>query len=242
MAHTDGAGQSNATASFVAEAAPIPMSEMALTRVELRPLKVSALIAISKEMLQCADPAAERWIATEVEGAVANALDSAMLDPANSGGNSVPASIFDGVSALSGTTDPGNDLQALVGDFGGDTTRASFISRPETWAGINGAGFDLCGVRDGEVLQAPAIASRAIPEAGGSHIGLIDGSKIAFAASEAVFRTSDKGSIQMADDPSTPAQTVSLFQTESVGIGVTVYCNWKVMNPAAVSLSSGGTY
>lgn len=234
------ASTSNATASFVPEGASVPVGQMSLAGQELKPFRVSALAVVSKETLLCADPSAETWIKEEIEIAAANALDAAMLDPANAGDAATPPSIFDGVSALGGTADADADLKALVNDFGGDPTRASFIARPEDWVAINGPGREFVGVRDGEVYQAPAIATRAIPT--GGHLGLIDGSKIAFATGDAEFRVTDKGSIIMDDAPSSPSTHLSLFQTEAVGIAVTIRCNWRVMNPAAVSLSSGGNY
>lgn len=237
------ASTSNATAAFLGEGNPAPLGQMTMTGSFLDSHKISAAVVVSKELLLSASPDAEKWLTDELVGACRNGLNAAFFDPANAGSASVsPASVTNGLSAVSPTADAGNDLQSLVTDFGGDLAASYFVARPEVFAAISGRDRPNVGLRGGELLGAPALATRDVPTSGGQHIILIDPSGVGFGVGGVSVVTSTAGTAIMADNPSSPAQQVSLWQSGAVGIRVDIHVNWIVLRPSCVKLISGASY
>ena len=230
------------TAHFVTVGEPVPISQGLLDSTILRPKKIRCAIVASTELLEHGHGLAEQWLFSEISGAVSAAVDQAFLDPANAGSASTPASITNGLTAVTGSADADADLKALITDYSARLERARFIARPETFAALNGTARPFVGLRQGELLNAPAHATSGVPTAGGEHIILADPGQIGLAMEGIEIQSSNEASLQLDDAPASPSNQFSCFSSEAHALSATLYVNWQVLNPDAVSLLSGGNY
>lgn len=233
-------------AAWVAQGAAIPVSKAAYTPSSLGTLKLAALTVLTRELLESADPSAEPLIRNDLIASIVTALNMAFLDPGNAGiADVMPASITDGITPETSSGNGLQDIRNLIEAFPGDLERAVLIGSPETFAVMSDPlHLPTLGVRGGSVLGIPAVAA---PEAGSDMI-LIDPDGIALGEGEMSINIATQGSIEMVDTapagntitvvPPTAASTVSLWQTNSVGIAVRKEINWEVARPS-VSLVSG---
>ena len=180
------------------------------------------------------------------------------LDPANAGVLDVsPASVTNGVSAVTSSGNPATDLVELISAFEGDLDKAYLISDPVTIAEMalsRDAGgsfaFPDLGVRGGSVLGIPVLVSRGSPRAtAGGILVLLDPGAIAFGDGEIRLERASHASLQMLDNPTndasdgTPATSmVSMWQTNSHAIRAERTINWMVARDGAVSVVSDALY
>ena len=221
-----------ASASWVAEGEGKPLSSVALSAQPLRAKKVVAMAVFSDELLSAAGDAGEAVVRNDLSRAVSNSISSAFLDGA--GDDATPASITDGVVAVTAGENVGGSLGALFDDFSGSLERSVFIARPEVFGSLSGANFPQVGLRGGMLLGSPSIASRFAPA---NRLILADPSLIAMAGGETEIRISSNAAIQCDDDPSQSAFTgspsapvasnlVSLFQVNAQAMLCEVAVNW----------------
>lgn len=233
------------SAAWVAEGAAVPLSSATYEdNGRLPRLKVSALAVFSDELLESIDPAAELFIRDGLVNAVVEAIDSSLLDPANSGTAGVkPASVSNGAPAISSTGDGLQDVRNLIDAFPptGDLSRAVLIGAPVTFAAIHDPIFlPGLGVRGGEAMGVPAIPSNQA----GDDLILLDPGSIALGEDAMELRASNEATIEMSDAPTNNATTptatsqVSLWQCDSTAILCTKYLNFSVQQPA-VSVVTG---
>ena len=205
---------------------------MALSAQPLTAKKVVALAVFSDELLTAAGDAGETVIRADLSRSVSDALSAAFLSGA--GDDATPASITDGVVAVTAGENVGGSLGALFDDFSGSLERSVFIGRPEIFAALSGANFPQAGLRGGMLMGSPAIASRFAPA---NRLILADPSLIAIAGGETEIRISRNAAIQMDDAPTQAAFTgspsapvasnvVSLFQVNATGMLAEVAVNW----------------
>lgn len=230
-----------ATAYWRGQGKPAPVTQMAMNGGAFEPLVVSALGAISKEVIKVGDPQAEGFIRAELLRAMRQALDEALIDPANAGtANVKPASLLNGVTPITATATIENDLKALIDDFPGDLESAYFVARPKTFASLHSEKRPFVGARGGELLGIPAIPSRHVPEpVGGEILALIDPTGIVAGDTGIEVDITDQATIEMLDaslqqDGTTGAgaQQVSLWQSDLIGIRIDRRVNWNAVRPS----------
>ena len=221
-----------ATASWLGEGAPTPVSGESFTGAALKPLKVAALVVISEVLAQSSDPAAEPLIRTDLVRAMAEAIDRALLDPANASvANVMPASITFGIAPTPATASPAADVAALIGAFQGDLSRAVFVGSPARLAGLASADLRDVGLRGGEVRGAPAVASLQA----GNMLALIDPGAIALGVDTLRLDTSTQGDVAWSTTPTAgPVALVSLWQNNLIAIRALQGCNWSRLRDGAV--------
>lgn len=230
------------TAHFVTVGEPVPITQGLLNSTILRPKKIRCAIVASTELLEHGHGLAEEWLFSEISGAVSAAVDEAFLDPANGGSASTPASITNGLTAVTGSADADADVKNLIEGYSARLERARFIARPETYAALNSTSRPFVGLRQGELLNAPAHATSGVPTTGGEHIVLADPGQIGLAMEGIEIQSSNEASLQLDDAPSSPSNQFSCFQNDAHALSATLHINWQVLNPDAVSLLSGGSY
>ena len=199
--------------------------------------KVAALVVATEESLDV--PGAELWLREQLLSAVATGIDRAILDGA-AGTDARPASITYGLTPSFVSTDPGEILHSLASDYGGDLSRAVIVAHPRTLAAAWDplAAPDI-GPRGGTLGGVPTIASQGAPE---GRFTMLDPTALAVAGAGGDVAISRHGSIEMADDPSadsttpTASTTVSMWQTNSLALGVWAYVNWRSVRPGAVAV------
>jgi HK97 family phage major capsid protein len=223
------------TAYWVGEGGAVPVSSAAFSEDTLRPLKVAALAVITEELLKSSDPDAEAVIREDLIAAMAEAIDLTFLDPANAGvADLKPASVTNGLTPIV-STNPADDLAALIALFDGDLTNAYLIGSPETLARLSSADRPNVGARGGSIAGIPAIASKVAVDT----LALIDASAIALGEAEVELKVSREATIEMADNPTnnsvTPTATnhVSLWQANAAGVLTTKAINWRMGRPGA---------
>jgi hypothetical protein len=103
------------TAYWPGEGNAKPMTKPTWTRTELTPLVVAALAASTIQALRFSSPSAEMALRDDLTAAVVEAIDTAFIDPANSGSaGAKPASITNGISGTVASS--GSDAEAVRAD------------------------------------------------------------------------------------------------------------------------------
>jgi HK97 family phage major capsid protein len=110
-------------ASWVKEGGAIPIAKATFDNAGLSPNKVAAITVATDAALEAA-PGIEGQLFDDLTRAVVDTLDRDLLDPANSGTPGVtPPSITSAITPIPATSDPSDDLAALVAAFGGRSNR-----------------------------------------------------------------------------------------------------------------------
>lgn len=232
------------TAAWLGEGKAVPMSSAVFAATTLPALKVSSLTVQTMELLEGADSGAEALIRDDMVGALATAINASLIDPANAGiANVEPASVTESAPSVAATGDGLADLRLLIDAFPGDLETAVLVGSGESFAALHDPiGLPRLGVRGGEALGIPAYATTAA----GSTVALIDPAGIAWGANETNVRTTREASIEMLDGgltgdsinvvPPTAASTVSMWQTNSVGIIADQAIAWEPARPSVAIL------
>lgn len=249
---------SGGAAKWVAEGAAKPLTQWTYTRTKLAPLKVATIAAATKEMLNRASAAADALIRDELSRAVGAAIDGTFVSADAAVSGESPAGIRNGVTGMTLTGDGSIegircDAAAMLKELVQDnlSIAGSFWVMPETVAidlssAINAFGapaFPGVTPTGGTFMGLPVYTSQYLPtDSSGSVVMLIKGDEI-FLGDEGGVQVSmsDQASLVMDDAPSmnsttpTPAQVVSLWQTNSVGFLVERFINFaKRRNQAVV--------
>ena len=124
----------SATAYWVGESAPKPLSTLGFAAMSLTPRKCVADLAVSEELLTLAVPDALGLVERGAVTATATALDMALWDPANAGTTDVkPASLTFGLTTIPPLGDFQNQVgQTLAAISGGAARRAALIVNVQT--------------------------------------------------------------------------------------------------------------
>jgi HK97 family phage major capsid protein len=195
----------------------------------------------------------ESGLATDLEKAVAAALDEALLNPNNAGiANEVPASITHGAPTIasSGSTFDAlrADLSALISAYQGELESAALIMSARTAVQISllagaSAAVDLS-ASGGTLFGLPVATTSALAgdSSGTSSIAIVDTQAVAYALDNLAIETSSETSLLMSDSPSGGGQMVSLFQTNTTAWKSEALANWEVQRSGGVVLLTGVNY
>ena len=129
-ANAIGAAQTaGATAYWVGEAGPKPLSALAFAALSLTPRKLAGDVAVSRELVRFSNVDTLALVERAVVSAVATAWDTALLDPANAGTLNVKhASLTNGLVAITPTGDYQNQVgHVLAAISGGAPARPVLI-------------------------------------------------------------------------------------------------------------------
>lgn len=240
------------TATWLAEGAAMPLSSAVFDAQGLDIHKVAGGTVATNESLDLG-PSVEAAIFADLTAALVDALDLALLDPANAGDDGAPAAITYGATAVTATDSIAVDLAALVAAFEGDLRAAYFAMSPATAAKLSAIGdgsgtangrYPDVGVRGGDLMGAPVLVARNAPT---DSVALIDPTGLQIAHDDAVLLSStEAGTFEVADPPvgdsvtPTPTQTVSMFQTDTRGFKGLFFASWRVARPGSVAVLQGG--
>lgn len=227
-----------ASASFVSEGSPAPLTSMVIASEALEPKQVAATLVISQELARLSDPRAEVIFERELRKALLNAIDGALLSTAAASG-SKPAGLFNGVTAVTATSSPTDDIRNLVDSFDGDLTSAFFVASPKVAASLADPARPLAGIQSGELLNAPLYVTRNSPA---GILALIDGDGVFCATGGIDVSVAREASALMADNPSAPGAMVSFWQSGVVGIRLSLNIDWAAARPGSVALITGAAW
>lgn len=245
------------SAKWVKEGDAKPLTKWSYTRTKLTPLKVATIAAATKESLKRASAAADALLRDELARAVASTMDTTFLSDDAAVTDESPAGIFNGVTALTlagdGTVagiraDIAQMLKELVGD--NLSVAGAFWVMPETVAidlslivnEVGASAFPGIGPTGGTLAGLPVFTTQLAPvDSNGATVALIKGDEIFLGDEDGIqVSMSDQASLVMDSDPSmdsttpTPAQLVSLWQTNSVAFLVERFINWAKRRSQAV--------
>jgi len=247
-----------ASAGWVGEGSPAPLSRFALDTLQLDEAKISAIIVLSRELAKSSAPDAAGICEAEIAAAITAAVDVALLDPSAAEVPGVsPASLMYGaptVASTGATSDAFRaDVQALLLaliDAGAEFQTPTWIMRPATLIKISLLEGIADLMRDGLIAGVPIMTSTNAPNDGNSpgdaNIYLIDGSGVVTADAGLDISLSTQATLQMDDAPDDPTAAstveVNLFQRDLVGLRATRYVTWAKRNEGVAGYISGVSY
>jgi len=246
-----------ATAGWVGEGKPKPVSAMAFDSVTLNFNKLAGIVPITQELMRFSSPAAEDVIRNSLVHAITKLVDTTFLDPAVAAVTGVsPASVTNGVTAIPST---GGTPEALRADL--YTLLATYAAANQSTDGLVlvmrsslalGIGMtrnafsakefpDM--TKDGGTLEGiPVVASQVVPT---GMVIAINAPCILLADDGGVnFDVSTEASLQMDGAPGVPDATtvmVSLWQANMVGIRAERFITWLKARTGSVQYLSGVT-
>jgi len=245
------------TGYWVGEGKAKPLTKPTWDRTELAPLKAANIAVATMEALRDSSPSAEMLLRDDLAAAIAAAVDTAFVDPSNSGTSGVkPASITNGVTPIASS---GNDAAAIRDDVRqamGVFVAANNALSSGVWIMSAMTALSLSMMRT--ALDQPEFSG--ITMSGGTFFGLpvivseyVDGYVVLANASDIWFADdggvavdmSTEASLEMSDAPTgssvtpTAAQLVSMFQTNSVAFRAERTLNWTRRRDTGVALISG---
>lgn len=244
---------SGGNAQWVGEGQAKPMTQWTYTRAKLAPLKVAAVAAITKELLNRSGPVADALIRDELARAVGATIDSTFIDPnAAAVPNESPGSILNGVPAITLTGDGTvAGIRCDIATFLTTFSAANLSLGGAFWVMSERVAIALSLVANevgapafpgitptgGTLAGLPVFTSNYVDlgnDSSGDLVALVHGDEI-FLGDEGGVQVSmsDQASLVMDDSPThdstTPTATtvVSMFQTNSVAILVERFLNWQ---------------
>lgn len=247
-----------ASAAWVGEGKPKPVSAMAFDSVTLGFNKVAGIVPITVELMRFSSPAAEGLIRNSLVKAITKLVDTTFLDPAVAAVAGVsPASVTNGVTAIPSTGSTPEalraDLATLLATYAAanqDVGGLVLVMR-ETLALAIGMSRNAFGIKDfpdmgrggGSLEGIPVIASQVVPT---GVIIAINAPAILLADDGGVdFDVSTEASLQMDSAPDSPATAttvmVSLWQANMVGIKAERFITWLKARAGSVQYLSGVT-
>jgi hypothetical protein len=212
-------------AHWVGQFAPIPASAWSAAALSLDPLKVGAIIAMSKDLARFGGPIALNYIQRGMSSALAKAIDAAFLASGNAGvPNEKPPSIAYGATSITPTANLAADIGALLAAVsGGAATRPYLVG---SHARLTRALAAVPGLND----VVPMLAS---PGAGNSLIAF-DADAITYCDDGAELDVAEGGSVDMDDAPS-GSQVVNLYQSDLIALKAIRHVSWAI-RPGAVAV------
>ena len=217
-----------------------PIRALRLTSADLTPIKAVATVVMSHEFISALSPEAIRLLGTELRGAVALATDVGLHTILTSSAS---------VESSGGNTWAGMvaEIEELL-----HAVELGIISRPfllvsqRAMKGLAAAalenGVTTLGVQGGELMGITVIATGG--QADGT-VTLLDASGLVISDAPIERRTSDEGSVEMNDAPSSNSTTpthstlVSLYQIDSRALIAERSFGAKVIRSNAVASLTG---
>lgn len=241
-------------AGWVGEGRPIPVGKLDLDMQTFEYAKVGGIVVISEEMAKSSEPSAEALIQRDLVASIAQFTDEQLLDPSIAEvPYDNPASItHDAVNVPSSGTGGAEveaDLKALVAALqaaGIELLFPYFIMKPSTalhlatLKGTNGERvFPNVNLTGGDIWGIPVLVSASA----GNQITLVEASELLLAEGGVELGSTREAALQMDSDPADgPAELVSLFQNNLLGLKAVRTIRWQMRTPAAVAYVSGVTY
>ncbi len=228
---------SGATAHFVEEGGPIPVTMAEFDDARLEPRKLCALTVVTEELLKRSNAA--QALDLLLREATARAMDAALFD-STAGDGARPAGLLHGVTPVSGF--PGGDLVSVIEDVAAlmaavtpvsGAASAVLIASPARAArlGIKAPG-----------LAVPVLASGGVPE---DRLIAVVPQAVAIGTGGIAFESSKYAAVHMSDaalalvDSGTADPIRSMYQTGAVSLRLILETAWAKRHAAAVAYVEG---
>jgi HK97 family phage major capsid protein len=245
---------------WVGEGAAKPLTSFNVDKTTLAPMKCANIVVLTEELLRRESYSAETLVRDEMKNALVSLIDTAFIDPANSGTSNVkPASVTNGAphSTATGTGDADDvraDLRSLINEFVAANSQGGPIVLVMRATDALGAGmmvnalgqpeFPNISMAGGSLFPGlSVITSQTVPS--GTVVALQPSDIYLGDDGGFMVDVSREASLQMLDNPTnssvtpTPTSVVSLWQTNSVGFRCERIINWKKRRSTAVAYLTG---
>ena len=236
--------------SWVGQGLPKPLSSAAFSTVNLTIAKTIGLVVVTAELLKLSTPAADATLRDDMVAGCAQFLDQEFTDPSKAPiANVSPGSITNGITPItSAGPTPANaltDVKALI---------SAFTAANKTWDGavLLMSPANLTALYVARNIEPPTpptmFGVRVIESAScGSNIIMFDPRAILVADDGGVtFLPSKAATIQMDSAPDAPptasTTTVSLWQSDLVGLRTERTITWKRSRSSAVAYVANASY
>ena len=257
-----------ASAGWVGEGAPKPVSALAFESITIPHTKTAVIVAITEELARFSSPSAQAAVQQDLVSAIAQFLDQQMIDPTVAAVSDVsPASLTFGAPT---SDSQGTTVAAVTNDLNTAMTYMAvaniplrsryWLLHPRTanYLMTLRTAQDIYAFRDemsrGTLLGVPFLlggnmplfdqTSPSTPGSLETYIVLVEASEMFVADDgEVMLDVSREASLQMLTNPAGgAAQTVSLWQNNLVGIRAERYIYWATRRPQAVYIIKQVTY
>jgi HK97 family phage major capsid protein len=245
---------SETDAQWVGEGKAKPLTRMTAGRTELGPLKIATIAVQTMELIRDSSPSSDVLIRNSLAKAIAKRSDLSFIDPTNAPSAGVrPGSILNGVTATTNSTATGadgvrEDVQALIGAFvaANNALQSGVWVMSATYAlrlmmMLNPLGqreFPGITMQGGTFFELPVVVSNYLTD----YVALVNAEDIWVADEGGVdIAMSTEASLEMDSAPThnsdtpTPAELVSMFQTNSVAFRAERTINWARRRTSAVA-------
>lgn len=251
-----------ATAGWVGEGAPKPVSKLQFDSITIPHAKIAVIVAITEELARFSSPSAEATVRQDLIDTIAQFMDKQLVDPTVAAVADVsPGAITNGVTPIDST---GATVAAVTNDLNTAMTAMAVALIPQRaryWLlHPRTANFlmslrtsqDVFAFRDemaqGRLMGIPFLVSANMPTRDQSspaspgtletYIILVEASEIFLADDgEVMLDVSREASLQMVDNPASTASAMfSLWQNNMVGIRAERYIYWQSRRAGAVQI------
>jgi HK97 family phage prohead protease len=249
--------------SFVAEGAPIPVRQGALTTVTFGLKKMAVITTFTREIMEHSNPTIETVVRDMIQADTQVTIDSTLID-ANPATTVRPAGLRSGVAATTATAGGGfnalvGDIKALIGVLAGANSLRTpvWLMNPVQQVSIsltqNNAGdFPFKAEINNEMLMGyPVIVSTTMPL---GMIILLDAADfVSLAGDDPRFDLSDQTVLHMEDTtplpiatpgapPTVAAPARSMFQTDSIALRMILPMNWGMRRAGVIAWTQSVTW
>jgi HK97 family phage major capsid protein/HK97 family phage prohead protease len=241
-------------AQWVGEGKAKPLTRMTAGRTELSPLKIATIAVQTMELIRDSSPSSDILIRNSLAKAVAKRSDISFIDPTNAPSAGVrPGSITNGVTATTNSAATGadgvrEDVQAIIQNFvtANNPLQSGVWVMSATYAlrlmmMLNPLGqreFPGITMQGGTFFELPVIVSNYLGDyvalVNAEDIWLADEGGVDIAMSTEASLEMDSAPVHNSDTP-TPAELVSMFQTNSVAFRAERTVNWARRRASAVA-------
>lgn len=253
---------SGASFDWIPEGGPTPVGRTAWQKTSLPARRAGGVIALTRELLTTVSPDAEAAVQRQIVDGLVAFLDRAFLDPDYTATPGLrPASLTASAIANGALVPPSGedadaaraDLANLVGTAArewGTLDGAVLIMSDAQAAALafllnpaGGAAFPGLGAAGGELAGVPVLASAAA----GDHITILHAPSLLLADGGGVemdaahHATLQMGAPTISSAGPVPAELVSLWQTNALGLRVQRLVNWElVRGDGAIAIVGAG--
>lgn len=245
---------SEADAQWVGEGKGKPLTRMTYGRTTLDPLKVATIAVQTMELIRDSSPSSDVLIRNALAKALAKRLDLTFLDPTVAAVAGVrPGSILNGIAPVTASTATGadavrEDAQAIMGTFiaannplTSGVWQMSGMTALKLMGMLNPLGareFPGVTLQGGTFFELPVIVSNYV----GDYLALVNAEDIHYGDEGGIdIAMSTEASLEMDSAPTltsgdpTPAELVSMFQTNSVAFRAERTISWTRRRPTAAA-------
>jgi HK97 family phage major capsid protein len=241
------------TYRWVGEGSPKPVTQLVFTTVTLAQYKIAGILTFTVELARSSEPSAEQTFRDEMIAGIAQFMDAQFLDPTVAAAVGInPASITNGVTGISATTDPLADITNLLNTFiaANIPLAGVVLLMSEANAFVLGSQRTLNGeavfpgvtVAGGSINGVPIIPAAA---AGTNIIGVVPRYVLYADDGGVAIDVSREATVQMNDAPGVPDATTvfrSLWQDNLVGLRAERFVAWVKAHASAVNMITGTAY